>query len=76
VNRLFESSANSLESESRFRERRPTDGWLISGRPPLSAFAGRRVRHALSRRPLESAEGMNGAKPGWIIPSGQTRTIP
>jgi hypothetical protein len=56
-------------------ERRTTDSWLIRGRPP-SSVSPDPTSAALSRRPLQSADGDDRRKPGWIIPSGQTKTIP
>ncbi len=72
---LVERQHDSSNRKADSAERRPTDGWLISGRPPLSASPDA-ASATLSRRPLESAEGDERRKPGWIIPSGQTRTIP
>ena len=72
---LVERQRDSANRKADSAERRPTDGWLISGRPPLSASPDA-ASATLSRRPLESAEGDERRKPGWIIPSGQTRTIP
>ena len=70
---LVERQRDSANRKADSAEGRATDGWLISGRPRLSASPD---AAALSRRPLQSAERDERRKPGWIIPSGQTRTIP
>src|SRR6266513_2926615 len=72
---LVERQRDSSNRKADSAERRPTDGWLISGRPPLSASPDA-ASATLSRRPLQSAEGDERRKPGWIIPSGQGKTIP
>src|SRR5258705_13826192 len=72
---LVERQRDSSNRKADSAERRATDGWLISGRPPLSASPDA-ASATLSRRPLQSAEGDERRKPGWIIPSGQSRTIP
>jgi len=72
---LVARQRDSANRKADSAERRATDGWLISGRPPLSASPDA-ASATLSRRPLQSAEGDERGKPGWIIPSGQTKTIP
>ena len=72
---LVERQPDSSNRKADSAERRATDGWLISGRLPMSASPDA-ASATLSRRPLQSAEGDDRRKPGWIIPSGQTKTIP
>ena len=72
---LVERQRDPANRKADSAERRATDGWLISGRPRLSASPDA-ASATLSRRPLQSAEGDERRKPGWIIPSGQSRTIP
>jgi septal ring factor EnvC (AmiA/AmiB activator) len=72
---LVERQRDSANRKADSAERRATDGWLINGRPRLSASPDA-ASATLSRRPLQSADGDERRKPGWIIPSGQTRTIP
>ena len=64
-----------VERQRDSAERRTTDSWLIPGRP-ASSVSPEAGSAALSRRPLRSADGDDRRKPGWIIPSGQTKTIP
>ena len=63
------------DSANRKADSRAADGWLISGRPPTSTSSDASSATP-ARRPLQSADGDERRKPGWIIPSGQTRTIP
>ena len=72
---LVERQRDSANRKADSAERRATDGWLISGRPRLSASPDT-PSATLSRRPLQSAEGDERRKPGWIIPSGQGKAIP
>jgi hypothetical protein len=72
---LVERQRDSANRKADSVERRVTDGWLISGRPLLSALPDA-VSDTLARRPLQSADGDERRKPRWIIPSGQTRTVP
>ena len=72
---LVERQRDSVIRNNDSAERRTTDSWLIRGRPP-SSVSPDPTSAALSRRPLQSADGDDRRKPGWIIPSGQTRTIP
>jgi len=67
---LVERQRDSANRKADFVEGRATDRWLISGRPPDASSA------TFARRPLQSAEGDERRKPGWIIPAGQTKTIP
>ena len=70
---LVERQRDSANRNTDSAERRTTDSWLIRGRPPSSVSPD---AAALLRRPLQSTDGDERRKPGWIIPSGQTRTIP
>jgi len=72
---LVERQRDSANRNTDSAERRTTDSWLIHGRPP-SSVSPDPTSAALSRRPLQSADGDDRRKPGWIIPSGQTKTIP
>jgi len=67
---LVERQRDSANRKADSVEGRATERWLISGRPPDASSA------TFARRPLQSAQGDERRKPGWIIPSGQTRTIP
>jgi hypothetical protein len=70
-----ERERDSANRKSESAEGRATGGWLISGRPPVSASPDA-ASATLSRRPLQSADGDERRKPGWIIPAGQAKTIP
>jgi hypothetical protein len=72
---LVERQRDSAIRNTDSAERRTTDSWLIRGRSP-SSVSPDPTSAALSRRPLQSADGDDRRKPGWIIPSGQTKTIP
>ena len=72
---LVERQRDSANRKADSAERRATDGWLISGRPPLSTSPAA-ASATLARRPLQSAEGDERRKPGWIIPAGQGKAIP
>src|SRR6267154_689945 len=72
---LVERQRDSANRNTDSAERRTTDSWLIRGRP-ASSVSPDPTSAALSRRPLQSADGDDRRKPGWIIPSGQTKTIP
>ena len=72
---LVERQRDSANRNTDSAERRTTDSWLIPGRP-ASSVSPEAESAALSRRPLKSADGDDRRKPGWIIPSGQTKTIP
>jgi hypothetical protein len=72
---LVEPQRDSANRKGDSVERRATDGWLIGGRPPMSGSPDA-ASATLARRPLQSAEGDERRKPGWIIPAGQGRTIP
>jgi len=63
------------DSANRKADSRAADGWLISGRPPTSTSSDA-ASATPARRPLQSAEGDERRKPGWIVPAGQTKTIP
>ncbi len=67
---LVERQRDSANRKADSAERRATDRWLISGRPPDASSA------TPARRPLQSAEGDERRKPGWIIPAGQGKAIP
>jgi VIT1/CCC1 family predicted Fe2+/Mn2+ transporter len=70
---LVERQRDSANRKSESAEGRATAGWLISGRPPVSASPDA-VSATLSRRPLQSAEVDERRKPGWIIPAAQAKT--
>jgi hypothetical protein len=72
---LVERQRDSANRKSEFAEGRATASWLISGRAPLSV-SPEGASATLSRRPLQSADGDERRKPGWIIPAGQAKTIP
>jgi VIT1/CCC1 family predicted Fe2+/Mn2+ transporter len=72
---LVERQRDSAIRNTDSAERRSMDTWLIRGRPS-SSVSPEAGSAALSRRPLQSADGDERRKPGWLIPSGQTRTIP
>jgi len=72
---LVERQRDSSNRKGDSAERRVADGWLISGRQPLSASPDA-ASATLARRPLQSAEGDERRKPGWIIPASQGKAIP
>ena len=72
---LVERQRDSANRNTDSAERRTTNSWLIRGRPP-SSVSPAHTSDTLSRRPLQPADGDDRRKPGWIIPSGQTKTIP
>jgi len=72
---LVARQRDSANRKADSAERRATDGWLISGRPPLSASPDP-ASATVARRPLQSAEGDERRKPGWIIPAGQGKATP
>jgi hypothetical protein len=72
---LVERQRDSANRKSESAEGRATAGWLISGRPPVSASPDVAFP-TFSRRPLPSADGDERRKPGWIIPAGQGKAIP
>jgi hypothetical protein len=72
---LAERQSDSANRNTDSAERRGTDSWLIRARPP-SNVPPAAASAALLRRPLPSVDGDERRKPGWIIPSGETRIIP
>ena len=72
---LVERQGGSANRNGDSAESRTRDTWLIRGRPPLSA-SPEAISAAASRRPLQSANGDEREKPGWIIPASQAKTIP
>jgi VIT1/CCC1 family predicted Fe2+/Mn2+ transporter len=72
---LVERQRDSANRNADSAESRTRDTWLIRGRPPLSA-SPEAISAAASRRPLQSANGDERGKPGWIIPANQAKTIP
>src|ERR1700694_5052593 len=69
---LVERQRDSANRNADSAEPRTTDSWLIRGRSPSPDAASA----AVSRRPLQSADGDERRKPGWIIPANQAKTIP
>ena len=63
------------DSANRKADSRGADGWLITGRLPTNASPDA-ASATLARRSLQSPEGNDRRKPGWIIPAGQGKTIP
>jgi hypothetical protein len=72
---LVERQRDSANRNADSAEPRTTDSWLIRGRSP-SSVSPDAASAALLRRPLPSVDGDERRKPGWIIPSGETRIIP
>ena len=71
---LVERQRDPANRKADSAERRATDGWLISGRPPLSASPDTAFATP-SRRSL-SVDRNERREPGWIIPAGQGKAIP
>ena len=72
---LVERQRDSTNRNTDSVERRATDSWLIRGRPPLTE-SPEVVSSARPRRSLQSADGDDRRRPGWIIPANQAKTIP
>ena len=72
---LVERQSDSTNRNTDSAERRGTDSWLIHGRPPLTE-SPEVVSAARPRRSLQSADGDDRRRPGWIIPANQAKTIP
>ena len=72
---LVERQSDSTNRNTDSAERRGTDSWLIHGRPPLTE-SPEVVSAARPRRSLQSPDGDERRRPGWIIPANEAKTIP